>query len=107
MTEKTNRNILIISLNQEDVITLQLKKPSPSEKGEAKIIAEQKWNDQQNISRELLAKIDGFLRANNSTVRDLQKVEAKIAPGQKYTTARIIKITAKTLNHALKASKKN
>ncbi len=102
MTEKTSKNILTISLDQEDIITLQLKKPSPSEKGEAKIIAEQKWNDQQNISRELLAKIDDFLRTNNSTVRDLQKVEAKIAPGQKYTTARIIKITTKTLNYALR-----
>ena len=65
------------------------------------ILAKTDWDDGGQTSQKLLKQVDVFLTDNNLKVTELSEVQADISENQKFTLARIIKITAKTLNYCL------
>ena len=53
----------------------------------------------------ILREIDNLLRLKNKQITDLEKVKTEIDQRQRYTTARIVKIIAATLNLSLQAGR--
>ena len=97
------KNILEIVLNENNFINLKLlNKLGDKSVGDFEVIDEFKWDDQGQTSQNLLKQIDIFLQKNNLQVTDLVKVKTKISDKQKFTLARIIQITAETINYCLK-----
>ncbi len=90
---------LIIKISRENDIILELIK---SEDKKRVILDSLQWEDQGDTSTELLGQIDTFLQKNELQINDLEKVEAKIDEGQKYTLARIVKIVTETINYCLR-----
>ncbi len=66
-----------------------------------KLLDKISWDDKNKTSQNLLKQIDSFLIKNNLEVTDLAEVQTGISDQQKFTLARIIKITAKTMNYCL------
>ena len=97
------KNILEIVLNENNFINLRLLNGFGDKSvGDFEIVDEFEWDDQGQTSQNLLKQIDIFLQKNNLQVTDLTKVKTKISDKQKFTLARIIQITAETINYCLK-----
>lgn len=83
---------LLISINQRQ-ISVVLKE---GKKEMDKI----KWQDENRISKTLLSQIDKLLKRNKIELRDLEKIETQFNEAG-YTTKRIAKAVAKTVNYCL------
>jgi tRNA A37 threonylcarbamoyladenosine modification protein TsaB len=75
----------------DNQITLILKKDD-------EVVDEMSWSEKQNLSRELLGKIDELLSKNN-VGRNEVKMTVNTDIDEKFTTVRIAKVVANTFNY--------
>lgn len=84
---------------KEKLITLSLKKK--------RIIADLiSWPEDHSLSRNLLPRIDSLLKKNGIKPKDLRNIRLKSDLDENFTTYRIAKSIAETLNFFLKQKKK-
>lgn len=69
-------------------------------KDQDKVVDEQLWQDQNDMSQTLLANIDELLERNKLTITELETVEVETEQAS-FTSARIAKTVAKTLQYCL------
>ncbi len=99
--------ILEIILNENNFIKLKLLTGDENQSAEDfRIVDGFEWDDQGQTSQNLLKQIDIFLQKNNLQVKNLLKVRTTISNKQKFTLARIIQITAETINYCLKTDRR-
>lgn len=71
-----------------------------------KMIDSTQWQDNNSLSVNLLAKIDALLKKNGLTVQELDKAEVQTSQDS-YTSSRIARAVAKTLEFCLTNKKKS
>lgn len=76
---------------QDNQITLILKK-------DKEVVDEMGWSEEQNLSRELLVRIDELL-SRNDVDRSEVKMTVNTDIDEKFTTVRIAKVVANTFNY--------
>ena len=67
-----------------------------------KLIDSVQWQEQNNLSTTLLDSIDKLLRKNKIEIEELKKIDVETSQAR-YTSARISKAVAKTVNWYLGA----
>lgn len=76
---------------EDNTITLILRKDS-------EVIDEMSWSEKQNLSGELLVKIDELI-SRNKVDRNEVKMTVDTEIDEKFTTVRIAKVVANTFNY--------
>ena len=89
---------IIIIMSREIIIKIEDKKIKLILKNKNKIIDEFFWEEERNLSQRLLVEIDNLLRKNDLTPKNIKEMRVETDIDDKFTTARIAKITAKTFN---------
>jgi pantothenate kinase type III len=66
------------------------------------VISQLRWEEENNLSEKLLAKIDELLKANSFKSVDIKSISVKADVPVGYTTERIARSVAKAFNYAIK-----
>ncbi|MFC1644998.1 hypothetical protein ACFL08_03155 [Patescibacteria group bacterium] len=77
---------------EDDKITLILRK-------DEEVVDEMIWNEHQNLSAELLGKIDELITRNKVDRNEVKNVSVNTGIDEKFTTVRIAKVVANTFNY--------
>lgn len=70
--------------------------------GEGELIGKYSWEDSNDLSTKLLDAIDKLLSRNKMEITQLEKIEVE-TDKSRYTSSRIAKAVAKTVNYCLSA----
>jgi len=69
------------------------------------ILDEMSWEIDHNLSQNLLVNIDKFLKKNKISVSKLEKTKLQSDIAENFTTFRIVKAVADTINFSIKNKK--
>ncbi len=92
--------ILVIGVIDE-IIFLEIEELKDNNKN-IKIVDRREWKKNENVSKNLLKKIEIFLKRNSVKIEQLKRVKVKMENTQEYTLFRIIETIARTINYCLK-----